>query len=350
MRSSRTGRSSGRQRRASRRSAMTSSGRVTQRQPRPDCPAWRGAPPATRWPAATPFSSRCRGGVTCRRWPAFAIAPRPGARRAPVRLRPRRATRSRPVAGAAGRPGRGAARGAAGRGCGPSSSDRHAPRRSSAGHSRACPCAPRPAIRYLNQVAAGPSLVVATPGAEPPADGGYGAALLLDGWALLARPDLRAAEEAFRRWSNAAALVRSDGQVVVGAEASIPAVQALVRWDAVGHAARELAERAELGFPPAVRMASLAGAAGAVAETLELAQLPEPERRDRPGSRPPMRPSACSSEFPGSSAVSWRARSRRRPRSARPARPPTRSGSCSIPARRSEQAPRGGTCSVGSDG
>jgi primosomal protein N' (replication factor Y) (superfamily II helicase) len=128
----------------------------------------------------------------------------------------------------------------------------------------------------LDQVPAAPSLVVATPGAEPLADGGYGAALLLDGWALLARPDLRAAEEAFRRWSNAAALVRPDGQVVVGAEASIPAVQALVRWDAAGHAARELAERAELGFPPATRMASLSGVTGAVAETLELAQLPDP--------------------------------------------------------------------------
>ena len=128
----------------------------------------------------------------------------------------------------------------------------------------------------LDQIAAAPSLVVATPGAEPVADDGYGAALLLDGWALLARPDLRAAEETFRRWSNAAALVRSDGQVVVGAEASIPAVQALVRWDAAGHAARELAERAELGFPPAVRMASLTGAPGAVTEILELAQLPDP--------------------------------------------------------------------------
>jgi primosomal protein N' (replication factor Y) len=127
----------------------------------------------------------------------------------------------------------------------------------------------------LDQVPAAPSLVVATPGAEPLADGGYGAALLLDGWALLARPDLRAAEEAFRRWSNAAALVRPDGQVVVGAEASIPAVQALVRWDAAGHAARELAERAELGFPPAARMASVTGATGAVAETLELVQLPD---------------------------------------------------------------------------
>jgi primosomal protein N' (replication factor Y) len=86
---------------------------------------------------------------------------------------------------------------------------------------------------------------------------------------------LRAAEETFRRWSNAAALVRSDGRVVIGAEAAVPTVQALVRWDAAGHAARELAERAALGFPPAVRMASLTGAPGAVADVIELAQLPE---------------------------------------------------------------------------
>jgi len=40
-----------------------------------------------------------------------------------------------------------------------------------------------------------PALVVATPGAEPRAGGGYAAALLLDGWMLLGRPSLRAAEE-----------------------------------------------------------------------------------------------------------------------------------------------------------
>ena len=44
-----------------------------------------------------------------------------------------------------------------------------------------------------------PALVVATPGAEPQAVGGYAAALLLDGWMLLGRPSLRAAEEAFLR-------------------------------------------------------------------------------------------------------------------------------------------------------
>jgi primosomal protein N' (replication factor Y) len=62
----------------------------------------------------------------------------------------------------------------------------------------------------LAAVDAGAVLVIATPGAEPVAAGGYGAALLLDGWALLSRPDLRAAEETLRRWMNAVALVRAD--------------------------------------------------------------------------------------------------------------------------------------------
>ncbi len=111
----------------------------------------------------------------------------------------------------------------------------------------------------LATVPAEPALVIATPGAEPVAKGGYAAALLLDGWALLGRPSLRAAEEALRRWMNAAALVRPDGSVVVLAEATLPAVQALIRWDPVTFSERELAERAELGFPPAVRMASVTG-------------------------------------------------------------------------------------------
>ena len=83
------------------------------------------------------------------------------------------------------------------------------------------------------------------------ADGGYGAALLLDGWALLARADLRAGEEALRRWFAAAALVRPARRrrVVVVADRGLAAVQALVRWDPAGLAERELAERAELRLP-----------------------------------------------------------------------------------------------------
>ncbi|MDV3124843.1 primosomal protein N' [Mycobacterium sp. 21AC1] len=124
----------------------------------------------------------------------------------------------------------------------------------------------------------GPALVVATPGAEPAADGGYGAALLLDGWALLGRQDLRAAEDALRRWMAAAALVRprSDGGVVaVVAESAIPTVQALIRWDPVGHADTELDGRGEVGLPPAVHMAAVDGTAAAVTALLDTAQLPE---------------------------------------------------------------------------
>jgi primosomal protein N' (replication factor Y) len=111
-----------------------------------------------------------------------------------------------------------------------------------------------------------PALVIATPGAEPLAD--YAAALLLDGWALLGRPSLRAGEEALRRWLAAAALVRPDGTVLVHADQSLAATQALIRWDPVTFAERELAERAELGFPPAVRMAAVTGEAAAVASLL----------------------------------------------------------------------------------
>jgi primosomal protein N' (replication factor Y) (superfamily II helicase) len=126
----------------------------------------------------------------------------------------------------------------------------------------------------LAAVPAQPALVIATPGAEPVAEEGYAAALLLDGWALLGRPSLRAAEEALRRWLNAAALVRPAGPVVVLAEATLPAVQALIRWDPVTFSERELAERTELGFPPAVRMASVTGTPEAVAEFVAAAGLP----------------------------------------------------------------------------
>ena len=125
---------------------------------------------------------------------------------------------------------------------------------------------------------ASPAIVIATPGAEPRAPGGYAAAVLLDSWSLLGRPSLRAAEEALRRWMNAAALVRSGpagGKVVIMADSALAAVQALIRWDAATHADRELAEREELRFPPAVRMAALTGAPDAIAELLGSVSLPQ---------------------------------------------------------------------------
>jgi primosomal protein N' (replication factor Y) len=129
----------------------------------------------------------------------------------------------------------------------------------------------------LTSVPAQPALVVSTPGAEPFAEGGYGAALLLDGRSLLGRPDLRASEDALRRWLTAAAMVhpaRDGGRVVVMADSALQPVQALVRWDPAGYAGRELADREELGFPPAKRVAAADASPEALAELLELVELP----------------------------------------------------------------------------
>jgi primosomal protein N' (replication factor Y) (superfamily II helicase) len=140
------------------------------------------------------------------------------------------------------------------------------------------------------EVAAHPALVVATPGAEPRADGGYGAALLLDTWALLGRQDLRAAEDALWRWMSAAALVRprGDGGVVtVVAESSIPTVQSLIRWDPVGHADADLTARGEVGLPPSVHMAAVDGSSDAVAALLKETELPDGAEQLGPVDLPP---------------------------------------------------------------
>ena len=131
--------------------------------------------------------------------------------------------------------------------------------------------------QVLDRIGPEPAVVVATPGAEPVADGGYRAAVLVDGWAMLGLASLRAAEEAVRRWMNAAALVRSaaeGGSVVIVADGNQLAVQALIRWDPATFADRELAERIELRFPPAARMAAVSGPPDAVAALLAAAELP----------------------------------------------------------------------------
>jgi primosomal protein N' (replication factor Y) len=131
----------------------------------------------------------------------------------------------------------------------------------------------------VDRVTATPALVVATPGAEPVADGGYAAAVLLDTAVMLLRPDLRAAEEALRRWFNATALVRTGGQggtVIAVGDAGSRSLQALIRTDPAGFADRELAERAEARFPPAVKLITVDGRAESLTEFTELFKPPEP--------------------------------------------------------------------------
>ncbi|HWJ82631.1 MAG TPA: primosomal protein N' [Nocardioides sp.] len=120
-----------------------------------------------------------------------------------------------------------------------------------------------------------PRIVVATPGAEPVADDGYAVVVLLDTWLVLGRDAMRVAEEAVRRWCNAVGLVRAGGRALVVGEPSVPAIQALVRWDPAGFAAREAEERRSARLPPAARIATVTGEPGAVDDALTLLDLPE---------------------------------------------------------------------------
>lgn len=117
-----------------------------------------------------------------------------------------------------------------------------------------------------------PAIVVATPGAEPSAPSGYAGVMILDTEVTLARVSHRAAEEAVRRWSNAAAMARrpvDGGSVLLVGSATHPAVQALLRADVAGFATRELADRADAGLTPAVKMARIVGDTEALPEFLD---------------------------------------------------------------------------------
>ena len=129
----------------------------------------------------------------------------------------------------------------------------------------------------LDQIPTGSGAGRRHAGRRAGAVGGYAAALLLDGWALLDRPDLRAGEEALRRWLSAAALVRpaSDGgKVVIIADSARRPVQGLLRWDPWWASARELADRQAVRLPPAVRLAEVTGTLASVEDLLAVAHLP----------------------------------------------------------------------------
>ncbi len=188
----------------------------------------------------------------------------------------------------------------------------------------------------LATVGSEPGLVIATPGAEPVADGGYAAVLLLDAWASLDLPLLDAPLEAVRRWLAGAALVRPGGSAVlcgVPETMALPAVEALIRWDPAWLAARELAERAELGLPPAMRVAQLTGTRrglqGALRQLEELdlpadAQVLGPVPLG-PGPLGPLRLGRCRSDRCRSDRSPAR---RRRAQSAHLGRWPTTTSSC----------------------
>jgi primosomal protein N' (replication factor Y) len=111
-----------------------------------------------------------------------------------------------------------------------------------------------------------PAVVVATAGAEPVADGGYAAVVILDARGSMMRQSLRSLEECAHRWFSAGMLARPRAHIIVTADTGAPPVQALVRWDASWLAARELADRESAGLPPATRVAILRGSIGDIEE------------------------------------------------------------------------------------
>ena len=120
-------------------------------------------------------------------------------------------------------------------------------------------------------VGAEPALVVATRGAEPIAEGGYRAVLLLDGERMLLRESLRVAEDCLRWWSNAAALAAPGAPVfLVGVAGAL--ATALAAWRQPDWAATELEARRALRFPPAVRVASVTAAPAAVVRAIDAAR------------------------------------------------------------------------------
>jgi primosomal protein N' (replication factor Y) len=119
----------------------------------------------------------------------------------------------------------------------------------------------------VERVPAKPTLVVATRGAEPIADGGYRAVVLLDGPRMLQAPDLRVAESCLRWWSNAAALAAPGAPIhLVGVNGA--AAKALATWNQAGHARSELESRAPLHMPPTTRVALVQGSVPAVGRAL----------------------------------------------------------------------------------
>jgi primosomal protein N' (replication factor Y) len=122
--------------------------------------------------------------------------------------------------------------------------------------------------RPIDEVSAKPAVVVATRGAEPAAPGGYGCVLLLDGERMLAREGLRVQEDVVRVWANAAARGAPGAPVyLVGIGGRLATAMATWRLDQPAHA--ELADRRQLFFPPAVRVATLTGTDEAVTDAVE---------------------------------------------------------------------------------
>ena len=106
-----------------------------------------------------------------------------------------------------------------------------------------------------DRVEAKPCIVLATPGALPQVSGGYSAVVVLEGLSYFNHDDLRANERANELFFEVSGAIKKGGVVLLAIDDSHPIVSALIRWNPSTILKRELAQRAEISFPPSVNSA-----------------------------------------------------------------------------------------------
>ena len=122
------------------------------------------------------------------------------------------------------------------------------------------------AEHLVGGVSNSPSIVIATPGAEPRAENGYSAVVVLNSSMMLNRATISAEEESRRRWFELVTLLQPGASIFIDADYRNRNIQSLVRWDALGAGIRDLHERRALALPPITKTLLISG---------ESADLPE---------------------------------------------------------------------------
>jgi primosomal protein N' (replication factor Y) len=100
----------------------------------------------------------------------------------------------------------------------------------------------------------GKTLVIATPGTEPVAAGGYAAVFVLDGELARGRENLDTDVDALNQWMSAAALARDTAAVYVSGT-GLALGRVVATGDVMSFVTAELSSRESLALPPATRVA-----------------------------------------------------------------------------------------------
>jgi primosomal protein N' (replication factor Y) (superfamily II helicase) len=128
----------------------------------------------------------------------------------------------------------------------------------------------------VKEVTGKSSLVIATQGMAPRCEGGYSAAVLLEGGSFFSYSDLRGQERSREAFFEAAGQIKPGAPVLVAIDSSHPINAALASWNPAHMYKRELADLESLDLPPYTRSLTVdlaTSEASAVAEGFKKALL-----------------------------------------------------------------------------